>query len=153
PSSGHRRHTTPMRSRSVLQTGNEPAPPSPQALDAAWSFLRHAPFGVIAVSREGTVLDINPAASKLLGYSAEEALGDAVARIFRAPRGESHVTPGACAAPEESRDVEAVTRSGDVLPLGLRLLPLEGREGALLGTLALFQDLREQNAQEEQWRR
>ena len=142
-----------MRSRSILQTGSEPAAPSAQALDAAWSFLRHAPFGVIAVARDGTVLAINPAASKLLGYSAEDALGEAVASILRAPRGEAHVTPGACAAPEEPREVEAVTRSGDVLPVGLRLLPLEGLEGALLGTLALFQDLREQKAQEEQWRR
>jgi len=46
-----------------------------------------------------------------------------------------------------------VTRSGDILPVSLRLLPLEGPEGTLLGTLALFQDLREQKAQEEQWRR
>ena len=142
-----------MRSRSVLQTGSEPAPPGPLALDAAWSVLRHAPFGVIAVGREGTVLAINPAASKLLGYPADEAEGEDVARIFRAPRGESHVPPGACAAPEEPREVEAVTRSGDVLPVGLRLLPLEGRDGSLEGTLALFQDLREQKAQEEQWRR
>jgi len=108
---------------------------------------------VIAVGRDGNVLAINPAASKLLGYPAEEAEGEAVARILRAPRGESHVSPGACAAPEEPREVEAVTRSGDVLPVGLRLLPLESRDGTLMGTLALFQDLREQKALEEQWRR
>jgi len=108
---------------------------------------------VIAVGRDGNVLAINPAASKLLGYPAGEAEGEAVARILRAPRGESHVSPGACAAPEEPREVEAVTRSGDVLPVGLRLLPLESRDGTLMGTLALFQDLREQKALEEQWRR
>ena len=142
-----------MRSRSILHVGSEPAPPDAHALDAAWSFLRHAPFGVIAVGRDGNVLAINPAASKLLGYPAEEAEGEAVARILRAPRGESHVSPGACAAAEEPREVEAVTRSGDVLPVGLRLLPLESRDGALMGTLALFQDLREQKALEEQWRR
>ncbi len=142
-----------MRSRSVLDTGGEPLPPGQHGLDAAWSFLRHAPFGVIAVGRDGTVLAINPAASKLLGFPGEEAEGEAVASIFRAPRGESHVPPGACGAPEEVREVEVVTRSGDVLPVGLRLLPLEGVNGALLGTLALFQDLREQKAQEEQWRR
>src|SRR5258705_1605406 len=142
-----------MRSGSVLHAGGEPSPPSRHDLDAAWSFLRHAPFGVIAIGRDGTVLAINPAASKLLGYPAGEAEGEAVARILRAPRGESHVSPGACAAPEEPREVEAVTRSGDVLPVGLRLLPLESRDGTLMGTLALFQDLREQKALEEQWRR
>ena len=142
-----------MRSRSVLRAGGEPLPPGQQGLDAAWSFLKHAPFGVIAIGRDGAVLTMNPAASKLLGYAPQEVEGEAVARILRAPRGESHVSPGACAAPEESREVEVVTRSGDVLPVGLRLLPLEGLDGALLGTLALFQDLREQKALEEQWRR
>ncbi|HXL15821.1 MAG TPA: ATP-binding protein [Methylomirabilota bacterium] len=142
-----------MRSRSVLHTKNEPSPPSKVDLDAAWSFLRHAPFGVISIGRDGTVLAINPSASNLLGYPADEVEGEAVARILRAPRGESHVPPGACAAPEEAREVEVVTRSGDVLPVGLRLLPLEGLDGSLQGTLALFQDLREQKALEDQWRR
>ena len=142
-----------MRARSVLHSGREPSPPNQHAIDAAWSFLRHAPFGVIAIGRDATVLAINPAASKLLGYGAEEVEGESIASILRAPRGESHVPPGACAAPEEAREVEVVTRSGDVLPVGLRLLPLESLDGSLQGTIALFQDLREQKALEEQWRR
>ena len=79
--------------------------------------------------------------------------GEAAARVFRAPRGDGHVPPGACAEPEEAREVEVVTRAGDVLPVSIRLLPLEGRDGALIGTVALFQDLRDQKAKEEQWRR
>jgi two-component system nitrogen regulation sensor histidine kinase GlnL len=142
-----------MRARSVLSPGGQPVPPDQNALDAAWSFLRHAPFGVIAIGRDGTVLAVNPAASRLLGYPGDEAEGEAVASILRAPRGESHVSPGACASPEEAREVEVVTRSGDVLPVGLRLLPLESVDGNLMGTIALFQDLREQKAMEEQWRR
>jgi len=117
------------------------------------SFLRHSPIGVLAVDREGRIVTMNPAASRLLGYEANEVAGQAAARVFRAPRGDGHVPPGACAEPEESREVEIVTRSGDVLPVGLRLLPLEARDGALIGTVALFQDLRDQKAREEQWRR
>lgn len=139
--------------RGALTRSADPAPPKQHALDAAWSFLRHAPLGVIAIDRQGTILAMNPAASKLLGYAAEEAEGEAVARVLRAPRGEGHVPPGACATPEEAREVEVVTRSGDVLPVGLRLLPLEGLDGSLHGTITLFQDLREQKALEEQWRR
>ena len=142
-----------MRSRSVLPANGEAPVPTQHALEAAWSFLRHAPFGVVAIDRDATVLAINPAASRLLGYAPEEVEGDAVARILRAPRGESHVPPGACTAPEEVREVEVVTRSGDVLPVGLRLLPLEALDGSLQGTIALFQDLREHKALEEQWRR
>ncbi len=142
-----------MRTRGALSGSADPAPPKQHALEAAWSFLRHAPLGVIAIDRVGTILAMNPAASKLLGYAAEEAEGEAVARVFRAPRGEGHVPPGACASPEEAREVEVVTRSGDELPVGLRLLPLEALDGSLHGTIALFQDLREQKALEEQWRR
>jgi two-component system nitrogen regulation sensor histidine kinase GlnL len=109
--------------------------------------------GVFAADRAGIVLAMNPTASRLLGYTEEEARGEDAARIFRAPRGEGHVPPGACARPEEPREVEVVTRSGDVLPVGLRLLPLEAGDGTLLGTVACFQDLREQKAREEQWRR
>ena len=142
-----------MRGRGALSSGAEAAPPKGHMLDAAWSFLKHTPLGVIAVTREGTVVSMNPAACRLLGYEAEQVEGEAVARVFRAPRGEGHVPPGACAAPEEAREVEVVTRTGDVLPVGLRLLPLEALDGTLQGTIALFQDLREQKAQEEQWRR
>jgi len=130
-----------------------PPEPSSQTLDVASSFLRHSPIGVLAVDREGRVVTMNPTAAKLLGYEPGEVAGQAAARVFRAPRGDGHVPPGACAVPEEAREVEIVTRSGDVLPVGLRLLPLEGRDGGLIGTVALFQDLRDQKAREEQWRR
>lgn len=141
-----------MRARD-LTTARERGAPGRAVLEAALSLLAHAPFGVIAVSREGQVLSMNPAACRLLGYTEGEAEGEAAARVFRAPRGEGHVLPGAVAAPEEAREVEVVTRGGDVLPIGLRLLPLEGPDGRLDGTVALFQDLREQKALEEQWRR
>jgi len=143
-----------VRSRPELSAAASENPPQPpHTLDIALSFLRHAPVGVLAVDREGRILSVNGAAARLLGYAPDEIEGEASARFFRAPRGEGHVPPGACAQPEPAREVEVVTRSGDILPMSLRLLPLEGPEGTLLGTLALFQDLREQKAQEEQWRR
>jgi PAS domain S-box-containing protein len=142
-----------VRPRPDLSAATDPTPPDDRTLDIARSFLRHAPVGVLAVDRSGRVLSINTAGLKLLGYRAEQVEGEAAVRILRAPRGEGHVPPGACTVPEPAREVEVVTRSGDILPVSLRLLPLEGKDGALLGTLALFQDLREQKAREEQWRR
>jgi len=58
----------------------------------------------------------------------------------------------ATAAPTESQEVEVVTKTG-VLPVALRLLRSRGFDGALPRTVAVFQDLREQKAREEQWRR
>ncbi len=143
-----------MRSRPETPLASPEIPqPSGRVLDVASSFLRHAPIGVIAVDRAGRLLSINPAAAKLIGYEPQEVEGEASARVFRAPRGEGHVPPGACTVPEEAREVEVVTRGGDVLPIGLRLLPLEGPGGDLIGTVALFHDLRQEKSREEQWRR
>lgn len=117
------------------------------------SLYRFAPFGVLAVDREGRILAANEAACALLGYEADEMLQEPAALYFRAPKGEGHVLPGACAAPEGPREVEVATKSQDALPVALRLLPLETEAGALGGTLALFTDLRGEKSRDEQWRR
>jgi two-component system nitrogen regulation sensor histidine kinase GlnL len=121
--------------------------------DVAESLYRYAPFGVLGVDREGRIISANETAARLLGYSIEEMLHEPAARFFRAPRGEGHVLPGACAGAEEAREVEVATRAGDALPISLRLLPLESESGKLGGTVALFADLRGEKAREEQWRR
>jgi PAS domain S-box-containing protein len=119
----------------------------------AESLYRYAPFGVLGVDREGRIVAVNETACRLLGYASEEMLQAPAALYFRAPKGEGHVLPGACAAPEEPREVEAATKNQDSLPISLRLLPLETETGTLGGTLALFVDLRGEKSRDEQWRR
>lgn len=119
----------------------------------AESLYRYAPFGVLGVDREGTIVAANETASRLLGYPVEEMLHEPAALYFRAPKGDGHILPGACAAPEAPREVEVATRNQDALPISLRLLPLENEAGALEGTLALFVDLRGEKSRDEQWRR
>ncbi len=143
-----------MRARPALTTPTaESGPPPSTTLEVAWSFLRHAQMGVLAANRQGKIVASNPAAAKLLGFEQADLEGEDASRVFRAPRGDGHLQPGATAAATEPQEVEVVTRAGDVLPVALRLLPLEGLDGALHGTVAVFQDLREQKAREEQWRR
>jgi len=135
-------------------TDLSPAVIRPRSLrEVAESLCRYAPFGVLGVDREGRIVSANETAERLLGYGAEEMLHEPAARFFRAPRGDGHVLPGACARAEEAREVEVATRSGDALPISLRLLPLESGSGKLEGTVALFTDLRGEKAREEQWRR
>ena len=74
-----------MRTRSDLTTAGDRGAPGGAVLEAALSLLAHAPFGVMAVSREGQVLSMNPAACRLLGYPSGEVEGEASARVFRAP--------------------------------------------------------------------
>jgi PAS domain S-box-containing protein len=143
-----------LRSRPITTVPtSEAAPPHSSALEVAWSFLRHAQMGVLAANRQGKIIAVNPAGARLLGFETSALEGEDAARVFRAPRGEGHVQPGATAAATEPQEVEVVTKAGDVLPVALRLLPLEGLDHSLQGTVAVFQDLREQKSREEQWRR
>lgn len=108
---------------------------------------------MLAADREGRIVAANETACRLLGYEADEMTGEPAALYFRAPRGEGHILPGACARPEEAREVEVATKGQDALPVSLRLLPLETESGKLAGTLALFVDLRGEKSRDEQWRR
>lgn len=142
-----------MRPRSATDLSPRTSPRPRPSRAVAESLYRHAPFGVLGVDREGRIVAANETACRLLGYSLEEMLQEPASLYFRAPKGEGHVLPGACAAPEEPREVEVATRNEDALPISLRLLPLETESGALGGTLALFVDLRGEKSRDEQWRR
>lgn len=142
-----------MRPRPATDLSPTTSTPPRPARAVAESLYRYAPFGVLAVDREGRIVAANETACRLLGYGVEEMLQEPAALYFRAPKGDGHVLPGACAAPEEPREVEVATKNQDALPVSLRLLPLETESGALGGTLALFVDLRGEKSRDEQWRR
>ncbi|HET7497025.1 MAG TPA: ATP-binding protein [Candidatus Eisenbacteria bacterium] len=142
-----------MRPRPATDLSPTTSSPPRPARAVAESLYRYAPFGVLAVDREGRIVAANETACRLLGYGVEEMLQEPAALYFRAPKGDGHVLPGACAAPEEPREVEVATKNQDALPVSLRLLPLETESGALGGTLALFVDLRGEKSRDEQWRR
>ena len=142
-----------MRPRHAADLSPTPAPRLRPSRAVAESLYRYAPFGGLAADREGRIVAANETACRLLGYEADERTGAPAARDFRAPRGEGHILPGACARPEEAREVEVATKGQDALPVSLRLLPLETESGKLAGTLALFVDLRGEKSRDEQWRR
>lgn len=142
-----------MRPRPAADLSPAPRTRLAPSREVADSLYRYAPFGVLATDREGRIVAANETACRLLGYGAEEMTGESAALFFRAPRGEGHILPGACARPEEPREVEVATKSQDALPVSLRLLPLEAASGKLAGTLALFVDLRGEKSRDEQWRR
>ena len=66
-----------MRSRPVTTTSTVDAGPPPStSLEVAWSFLQHAPMGVLAVGRDGKILAANPSALRLLGYAGLPVVGE-----------------------------------------------------------------------------
>ncbi len=98
--------------------------------------------GVIAVDTQETVTRFNRAASLVLGFSAEEIVGQSFSKVFGRPFAAT-TTPG-------TTELEA--KSGRAVPVSERDSVIADRDGNRLGYVKTFQDLSELSALREQVR-
>jgi len=139
-----------VRTRSVLHAGGEPSPRANTGSTRRGVSCAMRPFGVIAIGREPPSLRSNPAASNSSDIPPTRSRG----RRRPHSQGTSRRVPSAARSlrrTEETARVEVVTRAGDV-PRSGEAPPLESPT-APPGNARALQDLREQKALEEQWRR
>lgn len=104
---------------------------------------------VVATEADGTVSFYNDGASRILGYSSAETLGEYVAhlypsleearRVMNAMRGEGHGGPGVC----ESFQTTFVSKSGEQIPVAITGAVLYDDDGDEDGTIGFAKDLRE----------
>jgi len=104
---------------------------------------------VVAIDRFGTVQLYNDGASRILGYTQREILGEYVGRLYptldeakrvmRAMRGEGHGGPGVC----ESFQTTFVSKSGEEIPVAISGAILYDEAGDEDGTIGFAKDLRE----------
>jgi len=104
---------------------------------------------VVATDRDGTVAFYNDGASRILGYSSAETLGEYVGklypsldeakRVMRAMRGEGHGGPGVC----ESYQTTFVSKSGEEIPVAISGAILYDDVGDEDGTIGFAKDLRQ----------
>lgn len=99
--------------------------------------------GVVAVDIDGVVTTFNAAASEILGFSPEEAVGrpfkEVFGREFAVGRGR--------------RVTELCTKDGKKVPVSEKDAPVSDRSGQRIGSVKVFQDLTEVEALREQVRR
>ncbi|MBI2431623.1 MAG: PAS domain S-box protein [Candidatus Hydrogenedentes bacterium] len=98
--------------------------------------------GVIAVDNEGRITRFNRAACSILGYSANDVLGNLFEQVFGRPFD----------APRLPGSMELVSRSGRRVPVNERDSPIADMAQRRLGTVKTFQDLSEIIALREQVR-
>ncbi|HXF36286.1 MAG TPA: PAS domain S-box protein, partial [Actinomycetota bacterium] len=115
------------------------------------AILRASPQAMVATDRRGRVTMWNPAAERILGFSAREAVG-------RIP---PHVSPEGWEAYEARRgralagetivgdEVVRRRRDGTDVVLALAMGPLRGRDGSVVGTVSVLADVTERRAAEE----
>jgi PAS domain S-box-containing protein len=112
------------------------------ATDYFSSVLESMSDGVIAIGIDGAITTFNAAASDVLGYKDEHPIGKSFTVLFGR---EFAVMPGRTATELRSKD-------GKPVPVTERDSPIVDRSGRRIGTVKVFQDLREIEALREQVR-
>jgi PAS domain S-box-containing protein len=102
--------------------------------------------GVFTVDPDLHITYWNPAAEKITGYPAGEALGRRCHEVFRASRCDEHcpmrraIATGRAAGPA---DVEILTREGAELTVSVSAAALRDRDGSFLGGVESFRNVQE----------
>ena len=89
--------------------------------------------GVIAVGTDGAVTTFNHAAADMLGFSQRDVIGKQYAQVFGH---ESARAPGRLLT-------ELRGKEGNIVPVNEKCSPISDRNENHIGTLYVFQDLRE----------
>lgn len=129
-----------------------------------YSDLRHArellaaivaasPLAVISVDLAGAIQYFNPAAERLLGWSAEEAVGRPVDEVSDIPADQYEALLARTLAGEALPGVPMQRHARDGRPLDLRLFAAPLRDADdVIGAVAILEDVSERRALEAQLR-
>lgn len=98
--------------------------------------------GVITVDKAGIVTTFNQSASRVLGYTAEEVVGQPFNLLFGRTFSLTRMTP----------DASVQAKTGRHIPISERDAPIYDRTGTCIGYVKVFQDLTEVQALREQVR-
>jgi len=109
--------------------------------------VEYADDAIIATTLEGIITSWNPAAEKMYGYSATEAIGRHVGLLF--PRDRAREATAILAEIGAGQHIqhlenERVRKDGTMLPVSITVAPIRGADGEVVGTSAIHRDVTEQ---------
>ncbi len=124
--------------------GMKPVFSIPQLYEA---ILRNLPVGFSLVDQDGIILEFNPAAEQLTGYSRDEILGKSHLQILHGSS-DPHSCPLFSQAFERHTSSIATEgilkkKSGEAITLSMTIFPLFDDAGNFLGGVELFRDITE----------
>jgi PAS domain S-box-containing protein len=108
---------------------------------------------ILSVDLEGTIATWNRGAEKLLGYIAEEVVGESVLKLIPADRqGEEPDIIERIRRGEHVKHYETVrlSKDGRPIPVSLSVSPIKDTGGALIGASKIARDMTERRRAEEQ---
>ena len=110
--------------------------------------------GLVAIDRQRRITFVNPAMCSLLGYPESELLERDLLKFFDSANRlvlESHLNKR-LKGHSSSYEVEVTTKDGDHIPTLISASPLIDPEGQMLGSMAIYTDLRERKRMEGELR-
>ncbi|MCF8043727.1 MAG: PAS domain S-box protein [Desulfarculaceae bacterium] len=110
--------------------------------------------GLVAIDPQRIITFVNPAMCSLLGYTETEMVGQDINIFFDSTNRlvlENHLTKR-LKGHSSSYEVEVTTKNGDNIPILISASPLIDTEGQLLGSMAIYTDLRERRRMEGELR-
>jgi diguanylate cyclase (GGDEF)-like protein/PAS domain S-box-containing protein len=111
---------------------------------------------VIGLTLDGLITDWNPAAERLYGYSAEEALGASIVMLVPPERrGGSGSLLATVRAGDVVRqvDTQRMAKNGRRIDVSISMSPIRDEAGAIVGAAAFTRDISMRIAAEERLRR
>ena len=112
--------------------------------------VRSAGDAIISIDRRGTITGWNPAAEKIFGLAANEAIGRSLRGMFPERYEEAARRALTDAQPATSFDLSAKRADGGTLNLAVTLSGVPGRDGRVDGLLAIVRDMTSQRELETQ---
>jgi len=118
------------------------------------ALIQASPVAILMLDREGKVQLWNPAAERLFGWTAEEALGRPMPFVPSDKREESHELQARVWRGESFAGVELERRrkDGTAIHVSLSAAPLYDAAGVVIGGMAAVADVSERKRAEEQLR-
>ncbi|HTY81140.1 MAG TPA: response regulator [Candidatus Bathyarchaeia archaeon] len=112
--------------------------------------VRSAGDAIISIDRRGAITGWNPAAERIFGWSAREAIGRSLLGMFPEQYEQAARQALTGMRPASSFDLSAKRADGKVLNLAVTLSGVPGREGRVEGLLAIVRDMTAQRELETQ---
>ncbi|HUE12828.1 MAG TPA: PAS domain S-box protein [Planctomycetaceae bacterium] len=118
------------------------------------SLVRAAPLAIITLDREARVLQWNPAAERIFGWSSAEVVGKSLPTIPDEQRQEFEtILEGDWRGePRSDLKLRRLRKDGSLVDVSLWTAPLRDRKGQIVAILRLFADVTERMRLEEQFR-
>lgn len=109
--------------------------------------LRSSQDMIVTTDLNSRIVEFNPAAEKMVGYTAEEMQGKKIGDIWLDPEERERIvqeitTTGGV----KNYETKLRTKDGEVLEISLTLSLLKDEEGRILGTVGVSKDIGKENA-------